>query len=438
MDYELFMEWVIKRNPAEKEFIQAVSDVAKSVIPFMNANPKYKNVKLFERLTEPDKVLIFRVSWVDDRGQIHINRGYCVQFNNAIGPYKGGFRFDPLVTLSVFKFLGFEQLFKNALTGFSMGGGKSGADFKPKGKSDLEIMRFCQAYMTELYRHTRDTMDRPTGDIGVRAKEVGYLVGQYKKLTQHSSQHIIKNRADFNDVDLKSTGYGVVYFAQEMLFHIQDQLHGKICVVSGSGSVALHVAELLISLGACVVTLSDRLGFIHDPKGFTEEKLSAIKRIKLHMKGSLSDYAQQYSCSYYPSQRPWDIACDAAFPCAAQNELKLDDAKQLIANGCGLVVEGATMPTTMEAIDLFRQRNILFAPGTASNSGGIVASILALSPSQVTDDAMIQDELKLMMRRIHDCCVEYGGHFHSVDYVQGAVVAAFVTIADAMLAQGVV
>lgn len=438
MDYELFMEWIIKRNPAEKEFIQAVSDVAKSVIPFINTQPKYKQARLLERLTEPDRILMFRVPWVDDRGQIQLNRGFCVQFNNALGPYKGGYRFDPFATLSVFKFLGFEQLFKNALTGLSMGGGKSGADFSPKGKSDLEIMRFCQSYMTELYRHTYDGMDFPTGDSGVGSKEVGYLYGQYKKMTRRDSTTYLTSSPDSYPSNVHLTGYGIVYFAQEMLLHIQDQLHGKICVVSGSGTVALHVAEKLIDLGACVVTLSDRQGFIHEPKGLTRENIKTLKLIKLARRGSLSDYAQQYHCSYHPSQRPWDIPCDAAFPCATQNELQLDDAKRLIANGCGLVVEGATMPTTMEAIDLFGQRNILFAPGTATNSGGIIASVASRSPQAFVSGDNSDQYLSSMIRRIHDQCVSYGGHFHSVNYVQGAHVAGFVALANAMMDQGVV
>jgi glutamate dehydrogenase (NADP+) len=442
MDYELFMENIVKRNLTEKEFIQAVSEVAKSLIPFINARPKYKNSKLLERLTEPDRIIIFRVSWIDDKGDIQVNRGYRVQFSNAIGPYKGGLRFDPSVTLSTFKFLGFEQIFKNALTTLPIGGGKGGADFNPKGKSDIEIMRFCQAYMTELHRYIGENMDVPAGDIGVGAKEIGYLFGQYKKLTNSFTGTLTGKGLNYGGSHgrTEATGYGTVYFAQEMLMHVNDSLERKTCVVSGSGNVAIYTAEKLISLGAKVVTLSDRSGYIYDKEGLTTEKLEMIKQLKIKKKGTLSEYAQKYSCDFFPTQRPWDVPCDAVFPCATQNELHVEDAATLVKNGCRLVSEGANMPTTLEAIDVFRQNGVLFGPGKAANAGGVAISALEMAQNSMRttwNGDEIHEQLKLIMKSIHDQCVEYGGNQHTVDYVNGANIAGFVKVADAMLAQGV-
>jgi len=443
MDYESFMEGVLKRNPAEKEFIQAVSEVAKSLVPFINTRPIYRDAKILERLSEPDRVIMFRVAWIDDNGDVQVNRGYRVQFSNAIGPYKGGLRFDPHVSLSTFKFLGFEQIFKNALTTLPIGGGKGGSDFNPKGKSNNEVMRFCQAFMTELYRHIGENMDVPAGDIGVGAREIGYLFGQYKKLTNSFTGTLTGKGINYGGSHgrTEATGYGAVYFAQEMLMHINDSLEGKTCVVSGSGNVAIYAAEKLISLGAKVVTLSDRHGFIYDKSGLTKEKLEAIKDLKVVKRGSLSTFAQQFGCEYSPSQRPWSISCDAVFPCATQNEIHLEDAKNLVKNGCRLVSEGANMPTSLEAMEFFRQQGVLFGPGKAANAGGVAISALEMSQNSMRvtwEGDEVQEQLKLIMKRIHAQCIEYGGNQHAVDYVHGANIAGFVKVADAMLAYGVV
>ena len=437
-----FMEGVIKNNPDEKEFLQAVEEVAEVVIPFMEDNPKYNNKMLLERMVEPERVLIFRVPWLDDNGNTQVNRGYRVEFNSAIGPYKGGLRFHPSVNLSILKFLGFEQVFKNSLTTLPLGGGKGGSDFNPKGKSDDEVMKFCQSFMTELYRHIGDNTDVPAGDIGVGGREIGFLFGQYKRIRNEFTGVLTGKGKGWGGslIRPEATGYGNVYFAQNMLAQKGDSLSGKDVVISGSGNVAQYACQKATELGAKVIALSDSAGYIYDSEGIDVEKLAFIMDLKNVKRGRIKEYAKKYGCEFHEG-RPWGLKCDIALPCATQNELNEEEAKMLIANGCILVSEGANMPSTPEAIAVFQNAKILFAPGKASNAGGVATSGLEMSQNSLRMSwtrEEVDERLKQIMKDIHNSCLEYGADGEYVDYVKGANIAGFVKVADAMLDQGVV
>ena len=401
LSLERFMEGLVKRNPGEPEFHQAVYEVAASVIPFILDNPKYQQAGIIQRMTEPDRSIIFRVVWEDDAGNVRINRGYRVQFNNAIGPYKGGLRFHPSVNLSILKFLGFEQTFKNSLTTLPMGAGKGGSDFNPKGKSDREVMRFCQAFMTELFHHIGPDTDVPAGDIGVGAREISYMFGQYKRLAREFTGVLTGKALEFGGslVRTEATGYGNAYFMEEMLKHRGDSIAGKTCVVSGSGNVAIYCAQKIMQMGGKVVTLSDSSGFIHDPDGIDEEKLAYVIDLKTVQRGRIQAYADQYGCDFYPDQRPWGVPCDLAFPCATQNELNREQAEALVANGCIAVSEGANMPTTVEAIEVLQHAKVLFGPGKAANAGGVTMSGLEMTQNS-TRMAWSAEELELKLQEI--------------------------------------
>lgn len=441
-----FMDWVVARNPAEEVFHQAVHEVAETVIPFINDNPVYEKIKVLERMAEPDRTISFRVSWADDNGEVQVNRGYRVQFNNSIGPYKGGIRFHPSVNQGVLKFLGFEQTFKNSLTGLPMGGGKGGADFDPKGKSQHEIMRFCQSFMTELYRHIGANIDVPAGDIGVGGREIGYMFGQYKRLTNSFEGVLTGKGMEYGGSAMRpeATGYGAVYFLENMLHHKNDAIEGKSAVISGSGNVATHAAEKILHRGGKPLTLSDSGGFIHQPGGFTQEQIDWIKEHKKQRGARISAYVDEFGgdSSYHEGERPWGVTTDLALPCATQNEMNGEQAKTLLANGCMAVSEGANMPCDAEAITAFLGAKIPFAPGKASNAGGVGMSGLEMSQNSArlhrTEDDL-REALKQIMADIHEACVSQGtmkeGH---VDYVKGANVAGFKKVADAMLAFGVV
>ena len=438
------MDWAKARNGAEPEFIQAVHEVAESVIPFIEENPKYKKARILERITEPERTIMFRVSWTDDAGNVHVNRGYRVEFNSAIGPYKGGLRFHPTVNLSVLKFLGFEQIFKNSLTTLPMGGGKGGSDFDPKGKSDNEVMRFFQAFMTELSRHIGADTDVPAGDIGVGGREIGYMFGQYKRIRNEFTGVLTGKGLNWGGslIRPEATGYGTVYFAQEMLATKGDDFKGKKVVVSGSGNVAQYAAEKATELGATVLTLSDSSGYILDTDGINDEKLAHVMHIKNVERGRISDYLKKYpSASFVAGKTPWGVACDIAMPCATQNELNGDDAKALIANGVKCVAEGANMPSTPEAIEAFAAARILFSPGKASNAGGVSTSGLEMSQNSLRlswSREEVDQRLHGIMKSIHASCVKYGAREDgTIDYVKGANLAGFVKVADAMLDQGV-
>ena len=439
-----FMDWAKARNGAEPEFIQAVHEVAESVIPFIEENPKYKKARILERITEPERTIMFRVSWTDDAGNVHVNRGYRVEFNSAIGPYKGGLRFHPTVNLSVLKFLGFEQIFKNSLTTLPMGGGKGGSDFDPKGKSDNEVMRFCQAFMTELSRHIGADTDVPAGDIGVGGREIGYMFGQYKRIRNEFTGVLTGKGLNWGGslIRPEATGYGTVYFAQEMLATKGDDFKGKKVVVSGSGNVAQYAAEKATELGATVLTLSDSSGYILDTDGINAEKLAHVMHIKNVERGRISDYLKKYpSATFVAGKTPWGVACDIAMPCATQNELHGDDAKALIANGVKAVAEGANMPSTPEAIEAFAAARILFSPGKAANAGGVSTSGLEMSQNSLRlswSREEVDQRLHGIMKSIHASCVKYGAREDgTIDYVKGANLAGFVKVADAMLDQGV-
>lgn len=442
---DAFVEAVAKNNPNEPEFLQAVREVAETVIPFIEKNPKYQGKMLLERMVEPERVMMFRVAWVDDKGQTQVNKGYRIQMNSAIGPYKGGLRFHPSVNLSILKFLAFEQVFKNSLTTLPMGGGKGGSNFDPKGKSDTEIMRFCQAFMTELARHIGADTDVPAGDIGVGGREVGYMFGQYKKLRNEFTGVLTGKGITFGGslIRPEATGYGDVYFAYNMLKTRGESFDGKTVVVSGSGNVAQYAAEKARQLGGKVVTLSDSSGYIYDAEGIDEEKLAYVMEIKNVNYGRISDYLKKYpNAKFVEGKRPWEVKCDIALPCATQNELNEEDAKALVANGCICVAEGANMPSTPEAVLVFQNAKILFAPGKASNAGGVATSGLEMSQNSLRlswSSEEVDDRLKVIMNNIHQACVEYGSDGNGyIDYVKGANVAGFVKVADAMLAQGVV
>ncbi len=440
-----FIEAVEKRNPNEPEFLQAVHEVAETVIPFIEENKKYQNKMLLERMVEAERIITFRVVWLDDAGIIQVNRGYRIQMNSAIGPYKGGIRFHPSVNLSILKFLAFEQTFKNSLTTLPMGGGKGGADFDPKGKSDNEIMKFCQAFMTELCKHIGANLDVPAGDIGVGGREVGYMFGQYKRIRNEFTGVLTGKGISFGGSLMRpeATGYGDVYFAQSMLATKGDSFTGKTVVVSGSGNVAQYAAQKATELGGKVVTMSDSSGYIHDADGIDAEKLAYVMEIKNVNYGRISDYINKYpKAKFIAGKRPWEVKCDVALPCATQNELNEEEAKALIANGCICVAEGANMPSTPEAVIVFQKAKILFAPGKASNAGGVATSGLEMSQNSLRmgwTSEEVDEKLKRIMLDIHASCVQYGADGNGyVDYVKGANIAGFVKVADAMLAQGAV
>ena len=438
-----FIDTVRAKNPNEPEFIQAVEEVVESLTDFLNENPIYTEQKILERLVEPERAIIFRVPWTNEAGQIEVNRGFRVQFNSAIGPYKGGLRFHPTVNLSILKFLGFEQIFKNSLTGLPLGGGKGGSDFDPHGKTDLEIMRFCQSFMTELYRHIGADADVPAGDIGVGAREIGYLFGQYKRLQNEYSGVLTGKGLGWggSNIRTEATGYGLVYFVAEMLKTKNQELAGKTVLVSGSGNVAQYAVEKAIQLGAKVVTMSDSDGTIYDASGITLEKLAYIKELKNVRRGRLQDYVDKYGAEYLAGQRPWKIKADIVLPCATQNEISQTDAEQMIANGIILVGEGANMPTTPEALKVFKDKHVLFSPGKASNAGGVAVSGLEMSQNSLRlswSRQEVDQNLQQIMRDIHAKIVENGRQDGEIDYVKGANIAGFKRVADAMMAQGLV
>ncbi len=437
-----FMNNVSCKNPDEKEFLQAVEEVAEAVLPFIQENPKYKNKMLLERMIEPERVIIFRVPWVNDKGLIEVNRGYRVEFNSAIGPYKGGLRFHPTVNLSILKFLGFEQVFKNSLTTLPMGGGKGGSDFDPKGKSDNEVMKFCQSFMTELCKHIGPDTDVPAGDIGVGGREIGYMFGQYKRIRNEFTGVLTGKGINWGGslIRPEATGYGTVYFAQNMLSENNNSIKGKIVVVSGSGNVAQFACEKVNELGGKVVAMSDSSGYVYDPEGISDEKLEYIKELKNIKRGRISEYAKVFGCDFYEG-RPWHIKCDVALPCATQNELNEAEATQLVDNGCICVAEGANMPSTPEAIAVFQKAKVLFAPGKASNAGGVATSGLEMSQNSLRlswSREEVDLKLKQIMTNIHSSCVKYGTDGDYIDYVKGANIAGFVKVADAMVDQGTV
>ncbi|SKB53028.1 glutamate dehydrogenase (NADP+) [Salegentibacter holothuriorum] len=440
-----FLDKVSERNQNEPEFMQAVHEVAETIIPFIKENKQYQNMQLLERMVEPERVIMFRVTWLDDEGNIQVNRGFRIQMNSAIGPYKGGLRFHPSVNLSILKFLAFEQVFKNSLTTLPMGGGKGGSDFDPKGKSDNEVMRFCQSFMTELYRHIGPDTDVPAGDIGVGAREVGFMFGQYKRL-QNEFTGILTGKGLAYGGSLirpEATGYGNVYFAQNMLSTRGESFEGKNVVVSGSGNVAQYAAEKALEFGGKILTLSDSGGYIYDEAGIDEEKLQFVMDLKNVRRGRISEYVDKYSSAkYFEGKTPWEVSCDVALPCATQNELEEADAKKLVENGCMCVGEGANMPCTPDAVEVFKNAKILFAPGKASNAGGVATSGLEMSQNSMRYSwtaEEVDNKLNEIMNNIHERCVEYGKEEDGyIDYVKGANIAGFVKVADAMLAQGVV
>jgi glutamate dehydrogenase (NADP+) len=440
-----FMARVKASNGHEAEFLQAVEEVAEAVIPIIEETPKYKNAKILDRIVEPERTILFRVPWLDDKGEIHVNRGYRVEFNSAIGPYKGGLRFHPSVNLSILKFLGFEQVFKNSLTTLPMGGGKGGADFDPKGKSDNEVMKFCQSFMSELARHIGPDTDVPAGDIGVGGREIGYLFGQYKRLRNEFTGVLTGKGRNWGGslIRPEATGYGTVYFAKEMLATKEDSFLGKTVTVSGSGNVAQYACEKATQMGAKVVTLSDSEGYIYDEAGIDATKLAFVMELKNEKRGRISEYATKFpSAKFVAGKRPWEVKCDIALPCATQNELNGDEAKVLIANGVICVAEGANMPSTPEAIHAFQSAELLFAPGKASNAGGVATSGLEMSQNSLRlswTAEEVDQKLHGIMVSIHEACVKYGtGENGYVDYVRGANIAGFVKVADSMIDQGLV
>jgi glutamate dehydrogenase (NADP+) len=446
VDLNRFIEGVRRRNPGQSEFVQAVQEVAEDIFDFINDSEEYHRDQILRRIAEPDRIVSFRVVWEDDNHNIRVQRGWRVQNNNAIGPYKGGLRFHPSVNESVLKFLAFEQTFKNSLTGLPMGGGKGGANFNPKGKSDHEVMRFCQSFMTELYRHVGPDIDVPAGDIGVGAREIGYMFGQYKRITGSFTGVMTGKGLEYGGslIRTEATGYGAVYFMQNMLERVGDGIDGKTALVSGSGNVAVHAAEKLVQLGARVLTLSDSEGFVHDPDGFDQDKLEWVKTHKTKRRGRISAYTDAFPrATFHQGQRPWGVPAQLALPCATQNELDGTEAKTLVDNGCLAVSEGANMPTDLEGVHVFKQAEILYAPGKAANAGGVAVSGLEMSQNSARmswKEGELQQLLVDTMRGIHDRCVEHGVRPGSstIDYVRGANVAGFKKVADAMLAFGVV
>ena len=439
-----FMAMIKSRNPGENEFHQAVQEVAESLIPFIEENPKYKQAKILERIAEPERTIIFRVPWLDDKGEVQINRGFRIEMNSAIGPYKGGLRFHPTVNLGILKFLAFEQVFKNSLTTLPMGGGKGGSDFDPKGKSDNEVMRFCQSFMSELFRHIGADTDVPAGDIGVGGREIGYLFGQYKRLKNEFTGVLTGKGIEWGGslIRPEATGYGASYFAQEMLETRGNGIKGKIVCISGSGNVAQYAAEKVTDFGGKVVTLSDSNGFIYDPKGIDAEKLNYIMELKNIRRGRIKEYAEKFGCEYFEGKRPWIIKCDIAMPNATQNEINEDEAKLLVKNGCVCVSEGANMPSTPEAVEVFLNAKILYGPGKAANAGGVATSGLEMTQNSMRlpwSREEVDERLHIIMKNIHKTCVKYGTKEKGfINYVDGANIGGFVKVANAMIAQGVV
>ena len=438
-----FMAKIIARNPGEVEFHQAVKEVAETVIPFIEENPKYKQSKILERIAEPERVLMFRVPWVNDIGEVQINRGFRIEMNSAIGPYKGGLRFHPTVYLGILKFLAFEQVFKNSLTTLPMGGGKGGSDFDPKGKSDAEVMRFCQSFMSELFRHIGADTDVPAGDIGVGGREIGYLFGMYKKLRNEFTGVLTGKGLEWGGslIRPEATGYGAVYFAEHMLGTKGDSFKGKTVLISGSGNVAQYATEKVTQLGGKVVTLSDSSGFIYDPDGIDAEKLEFVLHLKNVKRGRIKEYADKFGCEYHEGKRPWGVKADVALPCATQNEINADDAKTLISNGVYCIAEGANMPSTNDAINIYLENKILYGPGKAANAGGVAVSGLEMAQNSLRyswSREEVDEKLKQIMINIHRSCLEYGKEKDYINYGKGANISSFIKVADAMLAQGVV
>jgi glutamate dehydrogenase/leucine dehydrogenase len=441
---EQFMARIKAKNPSEPEFHQAVQEVAESLIPFIEENPKYKHAKILERIAEPERVIMFRVPWLNDKGEVEINRGYRIEMNSAIGPYKGGLRFHPTVNLGILKFLAFEQVLKNSLTTLPMGGGKGGSDFDPKGKSDNEVMRFCQSFMTELNRHIGPNTDVPAGDIGVGGREIGFLFGQYKRIKNEFTGVLTGKGLEWGGslIRPEATGYGAVYFAQEMLKEKGDSLKGKIATVSGSGNVAQFAVQKLTELGGKAVTLSDSGGSIYDPAGIDAEKLAWVMELKNIRRGRIKEYAEKFGCEYFEGKRPWGVKCDVALPSATENEIDKNDAETLIKNGCTVISEGANMPSTPEAIEVYMDARILYGPGKAANAGGVAVSGLEMTQNSMRlpwSREEVDKRLQEIMKNIHQTCVDHGKESDGyVNYVNGANVGGFVKVADAMLAQGVV
>ncbi|MHC8353054.1 NADP-specific glutamate dehydrogenase [Pseudomonas sp. RT4P38] len=440
---ESFLARLKKRDPDQPEFHQAVEEVLRSLWPFLEANPHYLTSGILERICEPERAIVFRVSWVDDQGSVQVNRGFRIQMNSAIGPYKGGLRFHPSVNLGVLKFLAFEQTFKNSLTSLPMGGGKGGSDFDPKGKSDAEVMRFCQAFMSELYRHIGADVDVPAGDIGVGAREIGFLFGQYKRLSNQFTSVLTGKGPSYGGslIRPEATGFGCVYFAEEMLKRSGETVEGKRVAISGSGNVAQYAARKVMDLGGKVISLSDSEGTLYCESGLTEEQWLAVLELKNVQRGRISELAGRFGLEFKAGQHPWALSCDIALPCATQNELDAEAARTLLRNGCICVAEGANMPTTLEAVDLFIEAGILFAPGKASNAGGVAVSGLEMSQNAMRllwTGGEVDSKLHAIMQSIHHACVHYGEENGRINYVKGANIAGFVKVADAMLAQGVV
>ncbi|NOY38090.1 MAG: NADP-specific glutamate dehydrogenase [Chlorobi bacterium] len=441
---EQFLAQVVAKNPGEKEFHQAVMEVAESLIPFIEENPKYKQAKILERMTEPERVVLFRIPWVDDKGEIQLNKGYRIEMNSAIGPYKGGLRFHPTVNLGILKFLAFEQVFKNSLTTLPMGGGKGGSNFDPKGKSDAEVMRFCQSFMTELFRHIGPNTDVPAGDIGVGGREIGFLFGQYKRLKNEFTGVLTGKGLEWGGslIRPEATGYGAVYFAREMLNTRGDNMKGKTVAVSGSGNVAQYAVQKVTELGAKVVTLSDSSGYIYDPDGIDTEKWEFVMDLKNIRRGRIKEYADKFGVEYHEGKRPWEVPCDVALPCATQNEINGEEAEMLIKNGCICVSEGANMPSTPDAIEVYLKHKILYGPGKAANAGGVAVSGLEMSQNSLRlswTRKEVDQRLHTIMKDIHQTCVKYGTEKDGfINYLNGANIGGFVKVADAMLAQGVV
>jgi glutamate dehydrogenase (NADP+) len=444
-EIDSFMERVGSKNSHEKEFLQAVQEVAEAVIPFMESNPKYKQARILDRIIEPERTIMFRVPWLDDEGNVQVNRGYRVEFNSAIGPYKGGLRFHPSVNLSILKFLGFEQIFKNSLTTLPLGGGKGGSDFDPTGKSDNEVMKFCQSFMSELSRHIGADTDVPAGDIGVGGREIGYMFGQYKRIRNEFTGVLTGKAKNWGGslIRPEATGYGTVYFAKEMLSTKGESFEGKVVAISGSGNVAQYACEKATELGGKVVTLSDSKGFVYDADGIDAKKLAFVMELKNERRGRISEYVKEFpSAQFFEGKRPWEVKADIALPCATQNELNGEEAKVLLTNGVQCIAEGANMPSTPEAIEEFHNAGVLFAPGKASNAGGVATSGLEMSQNSLRmswTSKEVDEKLHAIMVSIHQACVEYGKMENgSVDYVKGANIAGFVKVADSMIDQGVV
>ena len=438
-----FMAKIIAKNPGESEFHQAVHEVAETLIPYIEENPIYKEFKVLERIAEPERVILFRIPWLDDKGEIQINKGYRIEMNSAIGPYKGGLRFHPTVNLGVLKFLAFEQVLKNSLTTLPMGGGKGGSDFDPKGKTDNEVMRFCQSFMTELCRHIGPNTDIPAGDIGVGGREIGYMYGQYKRIRNEFTGVLTGKGREWGGslIRPEATGYGTTYFAEYMLNTRGDSLKDKIVAISGSGNVAQYACEKVTDMGGKVVTLSDSSGFIYDAAGIDAEKLAFVMHLKNVKRGRIKEYADKYNCEFHEGKRPWGVKCDVAMPNATQNEVNEEEAKTLMANGCFVVSEGANMPSTPEAIEVYTKAKILYGPGKAANAGGVAVSGLEMSQNSLRlswTREEVDARLKQIMKDIHETCVKYGTDGDFIDHVKGANIGGFVKVADAMLAQGVV